>query len=348
MFNLLKKKLVNKYPFFGKWIHYKFNLEWEDNEKDHELGASYDYDDSDLLEDGDWYKIVKSILTEREFFEIQKGKFLETMGCTGYGTLNADELIEYKKFGVIKNYSDRFTNKNSGVTKNGAKISRVFESIRKLHGLVDEKDWPWDRDSFTWNKYYANIPVNIYGKGKNWLKENNFNYQKLRNAGHEEIKRGLRKSPVGVGVDAWYARNGVYYSVNRANHWTLIIKQNWGQNYIILDSYPPYIKVLDWNFKFSFPRIFFINKKEDKWNMEKINKLRNEGYDYIIRGDKNGEFSKLTDNGLIYIPKIQDIADEIAEDLKLSPEKTNLMLKYLTQEKKLKWLTEKGYYELKK
>jgi DNA-binding PadR family transcriptional regulator len=106
------------------------------------------------------------------------------------------------------------------------------------------------------------------------------------------------------------------------------------------------MKKLSWDFRFSFPRIFFVNKKEENFNMDALNKLKEQGYEYVIRSEKNGEFLKITDNGLEFVPKITDIADEIAQRLKLSPDNVNEMLKFLTQQNRLKWLDEAGYYKL--
>ena len=340
--NNFKKYLVNKFPQLGKWIKYKFDIIWEDSEKDHELGGIYDYDDKDLIEDGDWLKPLNKILTEREFFEIQKGRFLETLGCTGYGTLNAIELMSYFKWLMIWNKADRYTNKLSGTTKNGNSVTRVFESIRKLHGVVDEKDYPWNRDTFRWSEYYKTVPSSIINIGKAWTKQYAFNYQKI-GIDHYSIKAGLKKSPVGVGGYAWYKKGDKYYSVGNSNHWFIIIKQNWGENYIILDSYAPYIKTLDWNFKFSFARTFFLNKKELVYNKSEIETLKNNGYEYVIRGDKDGMFYEIKDNKLVYEKDLTKIAERIAEKFKDSPQAVENILKFLTQQGKVKWVDETYY-----
>jgi len=348
MFNLLKKKIVNRYPQLGWLIKYKFDLEWTDSEKDHVLGAESKYPIVKFTDKPDtfWLDKVNKLSNRDDFFEIQKGNRVETMGCTGYGTLNGLELLAFVKFKEYWNKSDRYINKASGTTRSGNNINNVFEAVRKTHGLVDEGDYTWDRTTFNWAMYYDAIPKSVIDIGTAWIKQYQFNYKK---AGTDptSLREALKYSPVGVGVYAWYRKsNGKYYSAGRANHWALLIGMEWGKKYYILDSYPPYIKELDWSFSLSFPRVFFLTKKDVKFNEELLKQLKEEGYEYIIRSGKNGEFSKIYNDRLEYIPQITDIADEIADRLKLSPDNVNQMLEYLTQNKKLKWLDESGYNKL--
>lgn len=296
-FNLIKQWIVNNYPQLGWLIRYKQEID-EDNEKDFIFGADNGINRITRKEDGDWN--LDELLAGRSFFEIQKGRFFDSIGCTAYGTLNGMELLAYVIWKAYWNKSDRYTNKVSGNTRSGNLVPRVLESIRKNHGVVNEKDWGWDRETFNWNKYYATIPQSVKDMGKNWIKAYDFNYERC-GADHNSIKAGLKFSPVGVGVYAWYKKGDKYYSVANPNHWIVIIKQVWGQYYLILDSYEPFIKKLDWNYKFHFPRIFYINKKELKYNQAEINKLMAKGFKYIQRPLANGEIYELSDKGLKHL-----------------------------------------------
>lgn len=345
MWNRIKQKIVNRFPQLGWFIRYKQKIDKEVDEKDWVFGQDNGIIWRDLIPDGNWHKPLININAKKTFFEIQEGKFFDTIGCTAYGTLNGEELLEFIKWEIITNKSDRFTNKMSGNTIKGNLVSNVLESIRKKHGVVDEKDWSWNRDTDRWKDYYAKIPQEILDKGKIWLKQYDFNYERV-GTDHNSIKEGLKKSPVGVGVYAWYKRGGLYRSVGSFNHWCIIIKQDWGKSYTILDSYEPFIKTLDWNYKFGFPRIFNIDKKVEQFDNKAIQKLVAEGREYIVRPHADGKFYIIENGKLIYEPDLTRIAEKIADKFKDSPQAVTNILKFLTQQNKVKWVTEGEFNEL--
>ena len=92
--------------------------------------------------------------------EKQHGLYFDTMACVTFSALNIIEIQlnfmvanslmseESVKFfsdeGYLLNgqfnFSDRFTAKMSGTTKDGNYLQKVWDSIRN-HGLLSEKDW---------------------------------------------------------------------------------------------------------------------------------------------------------------------------------------------------------------
>ncbi len=326
--NNIKRWIVNHYPRFGWLIRYKQEIDGEPDEKDHVLGDANLFGGT-LKEDGDWLSVVNGI---KDFFEAQKGRLMDSIGCTAYGTYNAIELLARLMWGEVWNKSDRFTNVVTGTTRSGNSVPRILESIRKKDGAVDEEDYPWDRNTFTWNNYYAPIPKTIIEKAKAFPKEYKFNYKRI-GTDHNSIKHGLTISPVPAGGYAWYLRKGKYVSVGSPNHWFVILKQVWGEKYIILDSYPPYIKELDWNFKFHFPRVFYLEKKKKEFNPIEIQKLMKRGLKYIIRVFGAGEVYELKTDRLT----------------KIEPQEIrNMTIKSLADAKKIIGIDESVFYKLLK
>lgn len=91
----------------------------------------------------------------------------------------------YITFSNKVNFSDRFTAKMSGTTVLGNSLGNVGESIRSLHGLLPEGDWPWpnmsDLDGDANQdarraRYYAEIPQALQAKAKKFLDYFTINY----------------------------------------------------------------------------------------------------------------------------------------------------------------------------
>lgn len=82
------------------------------------------------------------------------------------------------------NFSDRYTAKLSGTTLSGNTFGNVGDSIRKLHGLIPELDWPWPAEfnqqmyhDEAWNLYYKPIPPELIAKGLRFLQMFSINYE---------------------------------------------------------------------------------------------------------------------------------------------------------------------------
>lgn len=113
-----------------------------------------------LQEDGQWDNFMP-------VEELQLGTYFDTFACVTFSALNCIETLFERKFGVPANFSDRFTAKKSGTTRNGNSLVAVASSIRH-DGLVDENSWPFARgrdEKVTWEEYYKEIPESVVAEG---------------------------------------------------------------------------------------------------------------------------------------------------------------------------------------
>lgn len=144
-----------------------------------------------LIESGQYDSVLPDEETQVVFS-------IDVLGCVSFSALNDLEVVfTYKlannlltadqtKFlhdeGYIDpatgkvNFSDRYTAKLSGTNKQGNSLEAVADSIRSLHGLVPEKDWPAppemlkETDSAKkWDIYYSEVPQSVQDKGKRFL-----------------------------------------------------------------------------------------------------------------------------------------------------------------------------------
>jgi len=335
--NLIKKLLVDEYPILKKILKVNYGLIPEiEDERDYVMGAETPLSWKVLNPSGDWKNEALQMIHEE-----QKGRTLETMGCTGYSLNNIEEMIEIKRGYDRTNRSDRFLNKISGTTQNGNEMRRVLEA-RRQNGFVSEEDYTWDRDKFTWNEYYKEIPQPIKDRALINNKKYVFGYDSVWTT-RSLLEEALKYSPLYVGLYAWYKNGSLYYSVSSPNHACTIISR---KQFTAYDSYNPYIKNLADNFAVYYVKRIYLEKAGEEYNAQEVQAIKKAGYKYIIRPNSKGEFYKITDTGLEYIPDISVIADQISIDLKQSPANVNSMLKFLTQEKQVKWLDEPGYLKL--
>ena len=285
-------KLIQKFPFLSKLFTITDGLIIEpEDERDFIFGANT-VDKVVLREDGQWLNFLPED-------ELQRGRRVETMGCTGYALLNVLEMVAKLKWGKQWNKSDRFTNKMSGTGRNGNSLSRVLESVRKYHGVVKEVNWPWSRDNFTWNDYYSGIPLDIQDIGTEWLENYGISYERVT-YNKQLLMESLKYSPLYVAGYAWYQRKGLYQSYSTANHAFTIVGYVEGSHWLAYDSYSPHIKKLAWDFYIPWAYVVTL-KKESDFNVAEIQKLLDKGIKYIMRALASGQLYELTPEGLKYI-----------------------------------------------
>lgn len=215
-----------------------------------------------LNKDRDW-------LTYLPLGEIQR-RNIETSSCTQYGTQNAIETLEKRLFRKTKNYSERFTAIGANNSKEGNDPHIVAEHIRK-NGLLEEDYLPFTDEILTWEEYMSPdpLPRKLIRKAKKWLKIRKFNHEWIAPKGAdkkvrlERIKEALQYSPIGVSVDAWNEKNGIYYKEDGApdNHWCLLVA--FKEYPIVFDSYlddGAFLKKLDKNYDFGFAKLFTLEE----------------------------------------------------------------------------------------
>jgi hypothetical protein len=335
---MLRKKLIDLIPILGKYLKFNYGLLLEDlKPDDYRLGSS-PLLKGVLQDNGQWDEFLPED-------ERQSGRRIETMACTCFSLLNCVEIMAKRKNLNIYNLSDRFSAKMSGCGTTGNLMSRVLDSVRKNHGAVNEEEWPSNIEDFNWSEFYSSIPKSIQDKGLIFPNDFDLGYEAIW-SNPQVLKDNLRYSPLYVAGYAWYQSNGLYRSIGTPNHCFLIYGYEDGKYWKAYDSYAPFQKKLAWNFQITQPKVLTLNKKGETFNLAKIKELIDKGFRYLIRAGANGEFYKLSTDGLKYVPDIRVIADELAGDLKQSSDNINEMLKFLTQQNKIKWSDEKLYQEL--
>ena len=290
--NLIKKYLTDKFPILHNVMTPNHGILPEvEDEEDHVMGATLFHNWKVLKPDSDWTEEASKMINEE-----QKGRRFDTMGCTNYALMNILEMFAINKWGETWNLSDRYGNKLSGTSRRGNTMKRVLECLRK-NGVVNEEDWSWDRDKFDWNEYYAPIPQDIQAKGKLWLKKYKFGYDRVW-VTKATLIEALKYSPLYVGGYAWYKRGMLYYSMGNPNHVFVLINRT---QTIAYDSYNPYIKHLDENFKFFYVRRIYLERTDATYNQEQIDVLMKRGLRWIMDVEGNGRIFELTKKGLTYI-----------------------------------------------
>ncbi len=290
--NLLKKYLTDKFPILHNVMTPNHGIIPEvEDEEDHVMGALSFHNWKVIKPDSDWSEEASKMIKE-----VQKGRYFDSMGCTGYGLMNDMEMLALAKWGELWNKSDRFINKMSGTSRRGNTMKRVLDCVRK-NGVVNEEDWSWNRDKFTWDEYYAPIPQDVQAKGKLWLKKYKFGYDKVW-VTKATLIEALKYSPLYVGGYAWYKKGMLYYSMGNPNHVFVLINS---KQMICYDSYEPYIKQLDPAFKLFYVRRIYLERTDATYNQEQIDVLIARGLKYIMDVEGAGQIYELTKKGLTYI-----------------------------------------------
>ncbi len=216
--------------------------------------------------------------------EVQARNF-ETNSCTSFGTINSVQSIFKELFKSDVNYSERFLAvlSETDPSKGGNDPHKVAEAARK-GGFVDEAILPFDSTLNNLTEYYAPLTTGTLKIGKEWLNKWTFKHDWLSDGSlidKETLKKALRYSPLGVAVYAWAFddEKGVYIRPENAKdiHWSEITGFKENEYWICIDSYPPFVKHLDWNYPLYFAKRYFIDKaieKKSLWILI-INLIRN-------------------------------------------------------------------------
>jgi hypothetical protein len=209
-----------------------------------------------LQADGDW----QNYLPEKE---IQFTNGVEPFACVSYTILNCVEMLIKRKYGITRNYSDRFLAAISGTNNfRGNDPHAVCEFLRKI-GVVPEEMYPFDATSF--DDYYKPIPQALVDLANDFNKEWDFKHEYVPEV-HEEITKALKSSPLLVAVPAWFRNaEGLYYRPGTMpdNHATTLIYERIGAFRRVFDSYEnPHLKDIEWNTVPMVIKRFHIEKKE--------------------------------------------------------------------------------------
>lgn len=227
-------------------------------EEDYVFGASNSLQGKftgDVLNpDGDWTPYLPDL-------ERQSYPGIETNGCVSFGTLNALEMLSKRVFGIAVNFSDRMVVKGSGTNpKAGNTPKKVADYIRK-NWSVFESEYPF-KNKMSLTEFYQDIPNNLLTLALARGAEYEFGYQYITPT-RELLIDALKYSPIGVSVPAWSQEDGIYYRPEgwKDNHWCVLINIKKNGNYVVLDTYDPYIKEISKDVVFGTAMGYHVNNQ---------------------------------------------------------------------------------------
>ena len=242
--------------------------------EDNVLGGFTKSPEEILQPDKDWtpYLPVK---------EYQNLNAIEPYACVSFTILNCGEILIKKKYGIEKNYSDRFLAAISD-TKNGGNSPKIVAQFLHELGVVPQELWPFDETITSFEKFYEPIPEKLKELAKEFLNEFNFRYEFVK-LNHKDISKALTMSPLLMSVYAWILNDkGLYYRPDGETdiHATTLVYERENEFRRVFDSYAdgegdPAIKDYDWN---SLPKQvmrFYISRKElkENWFISFLKKL---------------------------------------------------------------------------
>lgn len=226
--------------------------------KDYKFGAS-PLPMTVIQESGDW----SDYLPEREF---QNMYGVEPYACVIFTLLNCIEILIKKKYGLERNYSERFLATVVDTRNGGCSPQDAFEFLRKV-GVVPQAVWPFSPDVDTTEEFFEPLPPKLYEIARQFLDEWDFKYEAVP-LKDESITRALQCSPLLMSVSAWFARgDGIFYRPvgMTDNHATTLFYESVGAYRRVFDSYDnPYIKDYDYSAMPQAVYRFHIEKKTQK------------------------------------------------------------------------------------
>jgi len=296
--NLLKLKLINKYPSFAKFIKVNYgidlkNFDAEEGKDSHYIfGAYTGLNKKILMPNGNWKQLADRIEAER-----QSGSNIETMNCTVFGALNTIEMLMLHKFNKLTNWSDRYIGIRSGTSRSGNLPTRVLDTIRK-YGLLPEGELPNNIMRFSWSEYYSfsgalKPESELDTIAKQFLSEYEIGYETVYPT-IPAMKEALKYSPLYVAGYAWAYANGYYQSYGSPNHCFSITNIEQAIAYkTAYDSYDPFVKKLASTYQIYYPKIIVINKKGAEYNYQALSDLVKKGVKFLFRAEAKGEVYKV-------------------------------------------------------
>lgn len=202
---------------------------------------------------GDWLPYVP-------VFEHQAPGY-ETNGCTNFGTNNAIELLNKYTFGDELNLSDRFSAKGSGTDPNKGNYPNKVADFMRHNWSVMEPEWATEHAK-TLDEFYKPIPPELFTLAKKRM--NDFGYvleYEYVQPTKENLKAALTMGAVCMSCTIWPDAEGLYYRPNgwRDTHWLTLLKIRDNGNYVVLDSYSPFIKEIRADFVSEYAMRYELN-----------------------------------------------------------------------------------------
>lgn len=246
------------------------------------------------ITDGNWTKHLPS--NERQSF-----RFVDTMACVSYSTLNVIETqlnyyidkgkLNFETLSFLDDNgflidgkiecSDRYLAKMSGTTKKGNSLQKVCDTLRH-RGILAEGDWMWN-DDFKWDDYYSEIPQDLQAKALRFYDYFEVQYEWV-SAGLpvtiEQLKKHLKQAPLQIASSTCggnWNETVVKKCDLSVNHATMVYNVG---NYINdFDSYPRFNKLLSLDYYIPYVMKIIIKPKNP---MKSNAKLIKNGQEVIV------------------------------------------------------------------
>lgn len=279
-------------------IEQQIPIEEGRTEKDWVMGGQGAYNQDILMPNGQWLDnlVVK---------ELQRNGRGDVWGCVSFSAMNCCEIIYKKRYGEEVNFSDRKVVVGSGTDpKKGNSMNTVAEYIRTMWTVL-ESEYPYS-PTMTIEEYYQAIPQDVITKALQSLKNFEVNHAWLPRANGgssvfstpDQIKEALTYSPVQACVGPNEERNGIIYFSDSGVyfHAITIVGYVEGKHWIVFDSETLELTIYDWNYRFGFPKIYSLKKKEPRVFYKELDKpaIYQKGEDGMYYGiDSGTDFKSL-------------------------------------------------------
>jgi len=223
-------------------------------EGDYVLGGVSMLPKEELQPDGDWTPFLPKK-------EVQNLNGIEPYACVAFTILNCVEILIKRKYGLDRNYSDRFLAAISGTKEGGNSPQRVAEFLRKA-GVVKQEDWAFDESIDTFEKFYEPLPPKLLELAREFNREWDFKHEYVEG---QDIDEAIKYSPLLMSVAAWHNDGQFFYKPSGAsdNHATTYVRKNLDHR-LVFDSYDNHLKKVHLNAIPKVAKRFWIKKKSKK------------------------------------------------------------------------------------
>jgi hypothetical protein len=179
--------------------------------------------------------------------EYQNQAGFDRMACVTYSLMNCFEILNIQETGKELNFSDRYIAKLSNTSRQGNTLPAVFDEVRE-NGLVKESVWP---DVLTdWDDYYKQVPANIIGSGKEFIKDYDVYREYVATYKKDLIFEALNHAPLQVIVE-YASGDGILNPGQAYNHAVTCYGAKKNEYWLIYDHYTQTRKKYAWDYEFA-------------------------------------------------------------------------------------------------
>lgn len=206
-------------------------------------------------------------------YEVQRNGIFDPYDCVTCATWNKIQCLAKRKYGIVLDYSKRWTAVKSGTRPGiGNSVTNVEESVRVNDGGVRESLYPTMTPSMSESQFYAAIPPEVDALEdfkNNWQ----YNHEWLGRARSgvpfsslEQLKDGLKLSPLSVSVGPYhYDANGSMYEpstgIPEYIHQVIIVKIDNEAIYTLDSENGNGLIRYRLDYPFGYPKLSYLKKK---------------------------------------------------------------------------------------